>query len=350
MSPEPRLPKIAVVIPNWNGIDDLKVCITSLRAQKDVDLEIMVVDNGSSDGSVEWLREEKLPHIALASNLGFAAAVNIGFFATSSPAVATINSDTIVEKGALAGMHEVLMSDEKVGGVQPRILSLVRGETKSPEDPEVPIYSLGQALTSDGRAREDGIGQPQGARGYQAREIFGVCGAACLFRRELIRELGGYDESYFAFYEDVDLNVRARIVGWNFRLVPSAVIWHVGNAAWNAGFERPDAENARLVARNRISTQLKFMPLRKVPRIAVVEVGALFRALRARRLRLTVAGKGAAFLRLPRLLGKRSGLKRNGDLRLAQAWLGESQRSPSEFLRHPIPPPGTPPPGNRTFS
>ncbi|MDQ2700305.1 MAG: glycosyltransferase family 2 protein [Actinomycetota bacterium] len=328
-------------------MDDLRTCIESLRKQEGIDLEIMVVDNGSSDGSVEYLRAEKVPHIPLEKNLGFAPAVNMGFFATSSETVATINSDTVLEAGALAEMHRVLMSDERTGGVQPRILSLIRGQSKHADDPEVPIYSLGQALTADGRAREAGIGLPQGIPDSEPREIFGVCGAACLFRRELIVALGGYDESYFAFYEDVDLNVRARIAGWTFQLAPAAVIWHIGNAAWHAGFRRPDAENARLVARNRISTQLKFMPLRKVPRIAVVEAGAIVRAIRARRLRLTLAGKAAALLWAPRLLGKRSRLKSDGDLKLAQAWLGESHRSPGEVLKQPIPPPGTPPPGTQ---
>ena len=153
-------------------------------------------------------------------------------------------------------------------------------------------------------------------------EVFGVCGAACLLRRELFADLGGYDESYFAFYEDVDLNVRARIAGWRFAYVPEAVVWHVGNASWQAGFERPGAENARLVARNRLATQVKFMPLSAVPRIAVVELGALLRAASQRRLRATLAGKLAALGRLPRLLGARRRLAREGDPERARRWLG----------------------------
>lgn len=336
-------PRIAVVVPNWNGVDDLRACLASLKAQTGVELELMVVDNGSSDGSIAFLHEEGIPHTPLPRNLGFARAVNIGFGLTSSEIVMTMNADTISEPGAIRTMYDALMADENLGGVQPRILSMQRGNPRDPDDPGVRIYSLGQALTKDGRAREDGIGQPQGSRGYEEREIFGVCGAACMFRRRMIAELGGYDESYFAFYEDVDLNARARIAGWSFRVVPSAVVWHVGNAAWHAGFDRPDAENARLVARNRIATQVKFMPASAIPRILVIEAGAMIRAAQARRFLLTLAGKGAAFLRFPELMRKRRELQQSGDPALAQAWLGESHRRAADVLKRPIPPPGTPP-------
>lgn len=339
-----EMPRISVVVPSWNCLGDLRECIASLDAQEGVETEVVVVDNGSSDGSIAFLQEQGVHHIPLPRNLGFAAAVNLGFEMTTTEFVATVNSDTVLEPGALAELHRVLSGDPGLGGVQPRILSLKRGTERNPEDPDARIYSLGQALTRDGRAREDGIGQPQGQRGYEDREIFGVCGAACMFRRDMLRGVGGFEESYFAFYEDVDLNVRARIAGWRFRLVPGAVVWHVGNAAWHAGFDRPDAENARLVARNRIFTQVKFMPLNALPRIAAVEVGAMFRAALARRFVLTSAGKGAALLRLPQLLRIRRRLRREGDPALAQAWLGESHRSATEVIRHPVPPVGTPPP------
>jgi GT2 family glycosyltransferase len=338
---KPR-PRIAVVIPSWNSVDDLRKCISSLRSQSGVDLEIMVVDNGSSDDSVAFLREDGVPHISLPRNLGFAAAVNLGFTSTESDPVVTLNSDTVLEPNALAEMATVLFSDDRIGGVQPRILSMVRGRERDPLDPEAQIYSLGQALTADGRAREAGIGRRQGELRHEEREIFGVCGAASMFRRAMLSEVGDYDERYFAFYEDVDLNVRARIMGWTFRLVPQAVVWHVGNAAWHAGFDRPDAKNARLVARNRICTQAKFVPLTALPRILAVEIGAVFRAIRGRRFVVTAAGKWAAVLRLPELLGRRRALRESGQLRLAQSWLGQSQRSPLEVLKHPLPPPGAP--------
>ena len=210
--------------------------------------------------------------------------------------------------------------------MQPRLLQL-EGGGAAPADPAAArLYSAGQALTADGRAIELGAGEAQPPRLPDMHEIFGVCGAACLLRRELFTELGGYDESYFAFYEDVDLNVRARIAGWRFAYVPEAVVWHVGNASWQAGFSRPGAENARLVARNRLATQIKFMPASAIPRIAAIEVGALARAASQRRLRATLAGKLAALRWLPRLLRERRRLRREGDPARARRWLGANPK------------------------
>ena len=152
--------------------------------------------------------------------------------------------------------------------------------------------------------------------------MFGVCGAACLLRRPLFDRLGGYDESYFAFYEDVDLNLRARIAGLGFGYVPEAVAWHLGNASWTANAPAPGAWNARLVARNRIATQAKFMPLRALPRILAVELGALARAARQGRFGATLRGKLEGLGRLPAMLRERRRLRAEGDLDRAREWLG----------------------------
>lgn len=168
------------------------------------------------------------------------------------------------------------------------------------------------------------MGEEQRTERMERREVFGVCGAACLLRRELFIDLGGYDERYFAFYEDVDLNVRARIAGWRFEYVPEAIVWHVGNASWRAGFHRPTAENARLVARNRLATQIKFMPLRSAPRIAAVEVGALLRAASRHRFLATLRGKLSTLRWLPSLMSERRRLRRTGNLLHVRRWLGAS--------------------------
>jgi GT2 family glycosyltransferase len=319
------------VIPSWNTTGFLPACLGSVEDQG-AEIELLVVDNGSTDGSVAYLVEQGVPHVALSQNGGFAAAVNLGARRTSAATILALNADTVLEPGCVGRLLDALEADPSLGGVQPRILQLegapdaggtpAAGGDRERSLERARIYSAGQALTRDGRAFERGMGGEQSPELLRRREVFGVCGAACLLRRELFDQLGGYDERYFAFYEDVDLNLRARIAGWRFEYVPEAVVWHAGNASWLAGFERPNADNARLVARNRLATQVKFMPPSAIPRIAVVEVGSLLRAARQRRFVATLRGKLEALRRMRALLRERRELRRGGDLAPARRWLG----------------------------
>jgi N-acetylglucosaminyl-diphospho-decaprenol L-rhamnosyltransferase len=310
----------AVVIPSWNSATLLPDCIGSIRAQG-LEVELMVVDNGSTDGSVAFLEREGIDHITLPENIGFAAAVNLGVKRTAAAAILVLNADTVLEPGAVERLVAVMASDPGLGGVQPRLLQL-EGADRDPA--AALLYSAGQALTRDGRAVELGAGGRQSAGSLRGGEVFGVCGAACLLRRELFDDLGGYDRSFFAFYEDVDLNVRARAAGWRFEHVPEAIVWHVGNASWMAEAPQPGGWNGRLVARNRIVTQARFMPFTALPRILVVEVGALLRAARQGRLGATLRGKLEGLRRLPAALRERRRLAASGDLDRPRAWLGRS--------------------------
>ena len=232
-------PRIAVTIPSWNGLDDLQRCLDPSRAQRGVELELFVVNNGSEDGTGEFLERSGIPHLSLPRNLGFAAAINLGVTHTSADSVLVLNEDAELEPDCLQRLHASLQADPTLGGVQPLMLQLQRELPASPEGPEG-VRLQPRAIADQGReGAEDGAGLPRGESPIGRREIFGVCGAACLLRREMLEGLGGYDEHYFAFYEDVDLNVRARIAGWRFLLDPEAVAWHVGQAAWRAGFRRP---------------------------------------------------------------------------------------------------------------
>jgi GT2 family glycosyltransferase len=308
-----------VVIPNWNSLQHLTRCLGSLEnAARGLAIELLVVDNGSTDGSGGQLEREDVPHVALPRNTGFAAAVNLGAARTAADSILVLNADTALEPGSVALLLDALEADPGLGGVQPLIRQLEDEDEPGP----VRIYSAGQSLTRDGRGFEESAGRPQRPEHLTPTEPFGVCGAACLLRRELFSELGGYDESYVSFCEDVDLNVRARIAGWRFATVPEAVVWHVGNAVWQEGFADPGAENARLVARNRLATQLKFMPAASIPRIAAVEAGALAKSVARRRFAATAKGKLEALRRLPELRRERRRLAASGDLSRARAWLG----------------------------
>lgn len=314
-----RRPRVAVVVPSWNSAGLLPRLLDSLAAQ-DEELELLVVDNGSRDGTLELLRERGVEHLPRPRNEGFAAAVNLAAGDTEAPLILVLNADTVLEPGAVAALATALEADPGLGGVQPRILQLEND--RALDAGAARLYSAGQALTADGRAYEAGAGERSAEERLKPREVFGVCGAACLLRRELFVHLGGYDESYFSFYEDVDLNVRGQIAGWRFAYEPAAVVWHIGNASWLAGAERPGAWNARLVARNRLVTQAKFVPASALPRIAAVEVAALVRAAQQRRFGATLRGKFEGLARLPRSLRQRRRLRREGELARARRWLG----------------------------
>lgn len=316
---ESAAPSVAVVIPTWNSIALLPRCLDSLAAQGV--LEVFVVDNGSTDGTVELLRERGIPHLTLPENRGFAVAMDLGVERTTAPLVLALNADTELEPGAVAAMAAALAAEPGRGGVAPLILQ-VEGDGRDIN--RARVYSAGQGLTRDGRGVELGAGGPRGPGTTLAREIFGACGAACLLRRELFTQLGGYDRDFFSFFEDVDLNVRAQIAGWSFAYAPEAVVWHLGNAFWIAGVPQPAAWNARLVARNRIVTQARFMPASSLPRILAVEAGSLFRAARQRRLRATACGKLEGLIRIPAALRERRRLSAMGDLSRPRSWLGRS--------------------------
>lgn len=314
-----REPQVSVVIPSWNSSDLLPALLDSLDADP-TEVELFVVDNGSRDGTVELLRERGVDFISLPTNRGFAQAMNLGITRTQAPFVLALNADTVVDPGAIESLSAALSADSGLGGVQPRILQLEGGFPS--EQASALLYSAGMALTKDGRAIETGAGGSQTDVWTRRREIFGVCGAACMLRREMLTQLRGYDPTYVSFYEDVDLNVRGRIVGWRFAYVPEATVWHIGNASWQSGFGKPGAENARLVARNRIVTQAKYMSAATLPRIVVVEVGAIFRAARQGRLRATLRGKLEGLSRLPGSFRERRRLAAVGDVDRARRWLG----------------------------
>jgi GT2 family glycosyltransferase len=316
---ESRAPQVAVVIPSWNSADLLPRCLDSLAGQGEV--KVIVVDNGSTDGTLELLGERGIEPIALPENRGFATAVDVGVERTQAPYVMPLNADTELEPGAVATLLAAMEADPGLGGVAPLILQ-VEGEARDVAGARV--YSAGQGLTRDGRAIEHGAGEPQGPETARGGEVFGVCGAACLLRRQLFGELGGYDRSFFSFYEDVDLNVRARVAGWRFEYVPGAVVWHHGNASWQANAPRPSAWNARLVARNRLVTQLRFVEAGTFWRIAAVEFGAMFRAAREGRFLATLRGKLEGVRRFPRAVGERRRMAKAGDLDRARAWLGRT--------------------------
>lgn len=298
-------PPVAVVIPSWNTREHLGPCIASVNAEAGVAVELLVIDNGSVDGSVDFLEHAEVPHIGVSENLGFARAVNLAAHQTRAPLLLVLNADVVLMPGCLGTLVAAIEKDSTLAGVQPKIVAL--DEVDAPAR----IYSAGQGLTMAASAYEIGKGELDGPTYSQAREVFGVCGAVCLLRRELFAELGGYDERYFAFYEDVDLNARARLAGWRFAYVPAAVASHVGHAAWSKQ-AAASAFNVRLTVQNRASTAVKVLSGRCLPWVLLATVRTLVASPFRRVSRAALAGT-LAFLRLlPELIQERRRLRSTG--------------------------------------
>ena len=243
--------KLAVVVVNWNSRADLRACLESLRAGTHQDLELVVVDNGSADGSVELVRERfpEVVLIAAGENLGFAEGCNRGIEASTAPWVAMLNNDAVAEpRWAEALVAAAERAPPDCGMLQSVMLFLER--------PGV-VNSTGIELLRNGRGRD----RAEGLRHDQVAapvEIFCPTAGAAAYRRSMLEEVklgaGYFDRHHFMYYEDLDLGWRARLGGWTAWLVPDAVVHH----RWHGSADRHGRAWLRVIARtNRVRTLLK---------------------------------------------------------------------------------------------
>lgn len=212
--------KISVVIPNWNGADELPACLDALRAQSQQH-QIIVVDNGSTDSSKEVLygRYLDVTVIPLPLNTGFAGGVNAGlrYAATAGHEyTALLNNDAVADKNWLKNLVEAIEADPRAGIVTAKMLN----DTGEYLDSTGDIYSIWGLPYPRGR-READTGKYD-----EQREVFGASGGASLYRHKMLAEIGLFDEDFFAYYEDVDISFRAQLAGWKVLYEPSAKVHH----------------------------------------------------------------------------------------------------------------------------
>ena len=211
----------SVIVINWNGRQHLQACLDALAAQQGVEFETLVVDNGSTDGSVDFVRAgfPAVRVVALPDNRGFAGGNNAAAREARGRHLVFLNNDTIVEPGWLAALRRA--ADEPG-------FALATSRVVYMHDPDV-IDSAGDGVLQWGAAfkRFHGTRAPEAAR---SGEVFGVCGAACLVPKAVFDELGGFDEHFFVSHEDVDLSYRARLLGYRCYYAAGAVVRHHGSA------------------------------------------------------------------------------------------------------------------------
>ncbi len=309
-----KTPLISVIILNWNGKKYLKDCFSSLQNQTYPNLEIILVDNGSFDGSVDFVNKlfPKVKTIKNEKNLGFAQGNNIGIKACKGEYVFILNNDTKVNRVCLEKMIEAAVKNPKIGMLAPKIVSF--------ENPQL-IDSLGLNIYFDGLARGRHRGKLD--NNQYGKDILMPSAAAALYQKGMLNEIGLFDESFFAYCEDTDLGLRARLAGFSSVLVPEAVVWH----HYSATFGKYSELKAFLTERNHFWAVFKNFPARMLILVpfytiiryvsliqgAVIKKGPVsrFESSKLRLLLILIKAYGSAIKKMPSILRKRRIIQKN---------------------------------------
>jgi GT2 family glycosyltransferase len=303
---------VSIIILNYNGRTWLERCLPAAVAETASDCELIVVDNGSSDGSLDLLQtfRQSVRVVPLGSNVGFAAGNNAGARAARGRYLAFLNNDAAPQAGWLAAVRSALDADPTAGLAASCIVYL--------NDPAT-IDSAGDGITRYGGAFKRGHGRPL-AEAREPREVFGACGAACVIRRGLFDEIGGFDEAYFAVHEDVDLSYRSQLLGYRCLYCPHAIVHHAGSATM--GHLSPRA--VFWGQRNLEWTYVKNTPwpllLVTLPGHVLYNIAASLYFGRAGHLRTFLSAKWHAFRELPRVWRQRREIQRRRRTSLRRLW------------------------------
>ena len=291
--------KASVIIPNWNGVAYLPTCLGALQGQRFTDLETIVVDNGSHDGSLELLAREypQVKVIALPKNLGFAGGCNVGLQKASGQVLCILNNDTQVEPDWLAELLAALERHPDAGMATSRVRLF---------DDRSRLHTTGDFVRVNGTFDSRGVWQLDEGQFDQEEYVFGAAGVAPAFRREMLDDIGLFDADLMSYCEDVDLSWRAQLAGYKCIYAPRAVLYHKVSATGGG----PTA--SFYVARNTIWVLAKNLPstLWKKYRAGIVAAQLTrfmdaARSWRGEAARATMRGQLAGFVGLLKMLPKR---------------------------------------------
>jgi GT2 family glycosyltransferase len=244
---------IRVVVVNWNRCKLLEACLKSLAEQTHRSFEVVVVDNGSGDGSRQLIREwvasypVPLHFIANSTNRGFCAANNQGFEGAQAELIALLNNDAEADPQWLVELERAIRTNDRVGMAASKIVTW--------EDPRI-IDKCGHLMYPDGQNRGRGTGQIDQGQFDQMDETLWPDGCAAMYRRAMLDEIGGFDEDFFAYADDAELGLRGRIAGWSCLYAPRAVVKHHRGATLGLH----SAKRLTLIERNRVLLAVKLFP------------------------------------------------------------------------------------------
>ena len=263
------MPKVSVVIPNYNGMKYLRGCIESLCNQDDLDFETIIIDNASQDSDYKWVKEA-YPDIIfkrLDKNYGFSPAVNEGIKMAQGEYVLLLNNDTVVEKDFISQLMKAIEQDEHIFGVSSKMIAYQNHDIMDDAGDEYTV--LGWAYK---------IGDGKSVKQFtKEKKVFSACAGAALYRKKVFDEMGLFDEDFFAYMEDVDVSYRARIYGYYNIYCPEAKVYHIGSAT--SGSKYNDFK-VRLAARNNVYVPYKNMPLLQlILNLPALMIGTLIKGI-----------------------------------------------------------------------
>lgn len=295
-----KKPVVTVVVPVWNSGDWLPACLDSLSQQTFHEFSIILVDNGSTDGSVNRVRAQCPANLKIVSfpvNRGFAAAVNEGIRTATGKYVALLNVDTVADPDWLAELVRVIeQCPGDLGALASGMVSL---------DNSGLVDDAGDILSWYGSASKRGHGRS--VKEYQQQEeVFSVCAGAALYRKEFFDKVGLFDEKFTSYLEDIDLCLRGKIMGYNYLYVPTARVLHKGHSAGVVG-----SYYVFLMTRNRMMTLLKNIPGRLMVRhLHQIVYGQLYFFLVYRKPIASLRGYFSLLLQVPHIIRSRNHIVR----------------------------------------
>ncbi len=290
-------PLISVIVVNWNGQAFLQECLEALVGQTYDKFEIIFVDNGSTDASVDFVSQNfpQIAILALSENYGFAGGNIKGLEVSNGEYIALLNNDTCVDQKWLDNLGQPMRVDSSVGICASKLLMDSTGK----------INSAGDGITTAGVGCNRGLGNDRML--YERQEaVFGACGGAVLYRRAMLEEIGFLDNDFFLYDEDTDLNFRAQLAGWKCIYVPNACVYHKVNGTTG----RLSDLHVYYHTRNLEFVWIKDMPtglmLRFVHHKLIQELGSFcYLCLRHGKWKAFFQGKKDAIRMLPVMLRKR---------------------------------------------
>jgi GT2 family glycosyltransferase len=293
--------KVSVIVVNWNGQRFLEDCLGSLSRQTYANREIILVDNGSTDASVNYVKERfpEVKVVELRENMGFTGGNAAGLQVAEGEFIGLVNNDTRAHDRWLENLLKPMLQDHKVGICASKLI-IVGTEC---------IDSAGDGMTSAGVGFNRGHGTDVNMHSSM-QAVFAACAAGALYRRNMIEEIGFLDEDFFLYDEDVDLGFRAQLAGWKCAYVSDAIMHHNANAT----SVRLSDTHVYYHTRNLEFVWMKNMPLGLILRFAhhklFQEIGSFcYLCLRHRKWRPFFRAKGDALRMAPAMWEKRRAIQ-----------------------------------------